>query len=502
MENKSENNKHSDKHVKQEELLLSKIWRSDDVDYSISTLARPEGKHVPKINDDAVFDNQILSKAFPTWSKNWDEFDINLWATVLNQTVNQLDSTIYLSSPLVKKSLFSSHKSNKEMRARLDKTTNKFLNIGVDLDAIIKTLSPKLKKKYDGIKRVNLKFKIFSSILTIEKENGDFDLAFSITPEATGFFNNLTQQFTQFYLPDFRGIRNKYAKRLYLQLKVWRTTGKKEFSLQDILNFLNVPKSYVTNDITGKNGILKKSVLYLAPFFEELNFKNNYASRSIGGRKVASVTFTWKPESKNKQDKSLEKSLHELTGYHNILVNKNLTQKDKFIAFDYFTHSRKGTAKKNYDALNHKSAFNYKIDDKKEDPNYHFSLLATNKSEKVNKLRRKVILLEDLTSKAILKEWDMEDLKQLEIELTKREISRFTETDDLLPNSQQTVAYAIAAELKNNSDSFSLDGHNLLNADEEYISEEVDKHLKILFGQEQRKRKAFQKQSKSTDNSK
>lgn len=61
--------------------------------------------------------------------------------------------------------------------------------------------------------------------------------------------NRLSANFTTYELEEFTSIRSTYAKTMYRLLKQWRTTGRKEFTIEEFKVLLDIPKYYQICDI-------------------------------------------------------------------------------------------------------------------------------------------------------------------------------------------------------------------------------------------------------------
>ena len=104
--------------------------------------------------------------------------------------------------------------------------------------------------------------------------------------------NKLEAEFTQFELKQFTSIRSTYAKEMFKKLKQWRTIGKKEYSIQEFRDMLQVPKSYRATDI---NTVILKPILEeLSNYFQ--NLKVTPLKARSKGAPITAYCFTWTPE--------------------------------------------------------------------------------------------------------------------------------------------------------------------------------------------------------------
>ena len=111
--------------------------------------------------------------------------------------------------------------------------------------------------------------------------------------------NKLEAEFTQFELKQFTSIRSTYAKEMFKKLKQWRTIGKKEYSVQEFRDMLQVPKSYRATDI---NTVILKPILEeLSNYFQ--NLKVTPLKARSKGAPITAYCFTWTPEETSAWDK-------------------------------------------------------------------------------------------------------------------------------------------------------------------------------------------------------
>ena len=101
--------------------------------------------------------------------------------------------------------------------------------------------------------------------------------------------NKLDAEFTQFELKQFTNIRSSYAKEMFKMLKQWRTVGKKEYSVAEFRELLQVPKSYRATDI--KQVVLKPILDELPEYFSNFKIKTIKAKRR--GNPIISYEFSW-----------------------------------------------------------------------------------------------------------------------------------------------------------------------------------------------------------------
>lgn len=119
------------------------------------------------------------------------------------------------------------------------------------------------------------------------------------TAPAQHLFNGLEANFTRFELEEFISLPGIYPKNLYRLLKGFRHMGHYSVLLKDFRNFLDIPDSYKTKEITRRIidpsvDVLKKNV----PEFSDLKYEYSFS-----GRKAVRVMFTWTPETRYKDVK-------------------------------------------------------------------------------------------------------------------------------------------------------------------------------------------------------
>lgn len=94
-------------------------------------------------------------------------------------------------------------------------------------------------------------------------------LTLTVSLEAVGFFNVLTDNFTRFSLYQFTQLKSKYSKTMFMLLKQYRTTGVRMLTKEDFNKLLGVPKSYQPCNVD--KFILAPIRKELTPIFANLN---------------------------------------------------------------------------------------------------------------------------------------------------------------------------------------------------------------------------------------
>lgn len=132
-----------------------------------------------------------------------------------------------------------------------------------------------------------------------------------VTKPATQLFNSLEKNFTRFELEEFVRLPGIYPKHLYRLLKTFRHMGQYNVPMEKFREYLDVPESYATRDITRR--ILDPGVETLkeyVPEFKDLTYRYGFK-----GRKAVQVMFSWSPERRYidiKAEEQREKGMQKL----------------------------------------------------------------------------------------------------------------------------------------------------------------------------------------------
>jgi len=124
--------------------------------------------------------------------------------------------------------------------------------------------------------------------LDIEKR----ELDVQVSQQFEYVINEISVNFTPFELQEFVQIKSSYAKTAYRLLKQWRTSGKREFSLEELKLVMDTPKGYRPSEI--KKRVLEPILKELSPYFKGLKIKTVKANTR--GTPVKGYIFTWTPE--------------------------------------------------------------------------------------------------------------------------------------------------------------------------------------------------------------
>lgn len=122
-------------------------------------------------------------------------------------------------------------------------------------------------------------------------DRSDIKLKIRISPHYSYFVNALSGNFTQFELSEYLSLKSTYSAACYMQLKQWRTVGRRTFEVDEFKQLLDIPKSYRNYDI--KRRVLTPIRNELSQFFKDLKIVGIKS-----GRKIVKYDFTWTPETK------------------------------------------------------------------------------------------------------------------------------------------------------------------------------------------------------------
>ena len=121
----------------------------------------------------------------------------------------------------------------------------------------------------------------------------DYVAEVMVSPKFEFILNHIEDNFTKFPIDEFVSLKSTYSKTLYRQLKQFRTTGWREFSLEEFKELLAIPNSYTKQSHIDQK-VLAPCMKELAPFFPGLKLKKIHADKR--GRPLIGLRFSWKPE--------------------------------------------------------------------------------------------------------------------------------------------------------------------------------------------------------------
>lgn len=140
-----------------------------------------------------------------------------------------------------------------------------------------------LKYRYN----IGSKSGIFILFPGFEVDEAAETLKVQVNKKFTYLFNHLNAEFTQFELREFVGLKGKYTKQLYRQLKQWRQVGTYSVPWDEFKQVMDIP-NYKTRDIAKR--VLDPSVnrINKLPGFADLRYE--YSTRK---KKVVRIVFHW-----------------------------------------------------------------------------------------------------------------------------------------------------------------------------------------------------------------
>ncbi len=416
-----------------------------------------------KLSTIVKMDNDLLVKGFPNFSKKWTPFDIDWWNIIDSQVLDQKDNLIKIPISKVKELMyFRKHITNDEFIKKSNDTLKKFMTIQASLE------------QEDGDKKIYMNVNIFSQSYI----DTDYNAWIRVSPQATKYFNNLSQ-WTRFALEQATRLHTSYSKKLFMYLKQWRTVGKKTFTLEEFRNALDVPKSYRPGSIDQK--ILNPTAEYLAPYFMNFRITKNY-SKGIRGRKLIGYTFTFRPESKTQKDVGYNKRIEETTHLYSIMTNTYLNTEQKFHAIDRYRGLKLGTTKKYYESAHPQTVFlDPESDHRRKRGITHRSDLYGLSGYKIADLEAIIITYEDLLKNGKLKEWDLQDLAIIERACFDKQIKLAAKTEHsdkpYIPH-RKILINSLVIQL--------IDSHRLDDYKSESVDLEINRLVRENFGKYKR----------------
>ena len=106
------------------------------------------------------------------------------------------------------------------------------------------------------------------------------------------FVNELKANFTSWELKEFTQLRSTYAKTAYRHLKQFRSTGYREFNIEEFKLLFGIPKSYRATNINKR--VLEPIQKELKPYFLDLEIKP--IKKRTHGNPIIAYRFRWQPE--------------------------------------------------------------------------------------------------------------------------------------------------------------------------------------------------------------
>ena len=205
--------------------------------------------------------------------RKWTAEEMNFFFAIIAKARNQGVKELHFNTDEIKKLVNFTQKDEKRWKEAMKSTARKVTQLTYFED--------------DG-----KKFKVMSLFSLFEVDYEEKTVKVEVSKHFEYILNRLEVQFTQYELEEFTNIRSTYAKTMYRLLKQWRTVGKKEYGVNELRVFLDVPESYSNGEVTRR--VLEPIQKELSNYF--LNFKYKVIKSNKRGNPVLGYEFTWKPE--------------------------------------------------------------------------------------------------------------------------------------------------------------------------------------------------------------
>lgn len=205
--------------------------------------------------------------------RKWTAEEMNFFFAIIAKARNQGVKELHFNTDEIKKLVNFTQKDEKRWKEAMKSTARKVIQLTYFED--------------DG-----KKFKVMPLFSLFEVDYEEKTVKVEVSKHFEYILNRLEVQFTQYELEEFTNIRSTYAKTMYRLLKQWRTVGKKEYGVNELRVFLDVPESYSNGEVTRR--VLEPIQKELSNYF--LNFKYKVIKSNKRGNPVLGYEFTWKPE--------------------------------------------------------------------------------------------------------------------------------------------------------------------------------------------------------------
>lgn len=130
---------------------------------------------------------------------------------------------------------------------------------------------------------------------------GSHKVIVSIREEFQYLLNDLLGNFTRFELNEFVGLKSRYSKEIYRQLKRYRDTGYWYVEIDEFKRLLDIPKSYKPGNIDQK--VLAPALNELQPIFNTLVVEKIHEKKR--GKPLKAFEFYFKPQKHWKDEKEV-----------------------------------------------------------------------------------------------------------------------------------------------------------------------------------------------------
>ena len=205
--------------------------------------------------------------------RKWTAEEMNFFFAIIAKARNQGVKELHFNTDEIKKLVNFTQKDEKRWKEAMKSTARKVTQLTYFED--------------DG-----KKFKVMPLFSLFEVDYEEKTVKVEVSKHFEYILNRLEVQFTQYELEEFTNIRSTYAKTMYRLLKQWRTVGKKEYGVNELRVFLDVPESYSNGEVTRR--VLEPIQKELSNYF--LNFKYKVIKSNKRGNPVLGYEFTWKAE--------------------------------------------------------------------------------------------------------------------------------------------------------------------------------------------------------------
>lgn len=205
--------------------------------------------------------------------RKWTAEEMNFFFAIIAKARNQGVKELHFNTDEIKKLVNFTQKDEKRWKEAMKSTARKVTQLTYFED--------------DG-----KKFKVMPLFSLFEVDYEEKTVKVEVSKHFEYILNRLEVQFTQYELEEFTNIRSTYAKTMYRLLKQWRTVGKKEYGVNELRVFLDVPESYSNGEVTRR--VLESIQKELSNYF--LNFKYKVIKSNKRGNPVLGYEFTWKAE--------------------------------------------------------------------------------------------------------------------------------------------------------------------------------------------------------------
>lgn len=352
-----------------------------------------------RFNDDPIFEP----------IDSLPEINSNIFWLIAAQVKDQGNNLITLSPEQIKREVgYNSHISNKQIAKNVDDTFSKLLTIQLSKEDIDEKTGHITKTREN----------IFQKSIV---DTDTLETSVEVSNSFLYLFNHL-EHWTRFSITQYVRLHSNYSRKLFRLLKQWRTTGKKEYTIEEFRKRLQIPKSYRPTDIDRR--VLTICKEELSANFQNFKITKNYR-KGVRGRKLESYIFTWVPEQKNQQDIYYDSSIEDTNSVYYIKSNPFLTEKEKFRALDRFFGFTLGTSLKEYKDGHMRSYFlPNKLHNRKKRTVFHRTDLKSLSQYKHVQFGQLIDVYKQVGEKGFLTQEDKEDLALLEMGFAKTEKDR------------------------------------------------------------------------------